>query len=242
MEALVSEATPVPESHTGLIESILCKLPMFARVARAPLHRLARKATLMQAGKDTLLYAHGDPPTGCYALASGLVKLSLRAPDGAQKVLRLVGPGETFAESAVFDQRPQPVTAVALADSALVFLPAQALHDLLQHDHAFARSLPAILSQGIHMLIADIEAYSLCSGMQRIAAFLCSLADPSEPAPARVRLPANKTVIASRLGVTKETFSRLLHDLTGQGLVEVVRRDIVLRDPRRLRELARRGA
>jgi len=229
------------DNNTLKIEEILGKLPMFQHVAAAHLHRLARHAELRRAAKDTLLYEHGDPATGCYALVYGLVKLSLHAPDGAEKVLRLVGPGETFAESVMFHEQPQPVNALVLADSQLVFLPAKALFDLLDHDRTFVRALLASLSQRIHTLIADIEAYSLSSGTQRIAAFLHSLADPSIPAPARVRLPANKTVIASRLGITKETFSRLLHELTVRGLVEVSRREIVLPDPRRLAELARRG-
>jgi CRP-like cAMP-binding protein len=229
----------VSESSIKLVEDVLGKLPMFRRVASAPLHRLARHAQLRRAAKDTLLYERGDPATGCYALVHGLVKLSLCAPDGAEKVLRLVGAGETFAESVMFDQQPQPVNALVLADSQLVFLPAQALYDLLDHDRAFVRALLGSLSQRIHRLIADIEAYSLNSGTQRIAAYLYALADPSGPAPARVRLPANKTVIASRLGITKETFSRLLHELAAQGLVEVSRREIVLPDPRRLAELAR---
>ena len=98
------------------------------------------------------------------------------------------------------------------------------------------------LSRRIHMLIADIEAYSLSSGTQRVAAYLHGLADPPSSSPARVRLPANKTVIASRLGVTKETFSRLLHELSSQGLIEVCQREVVLRDPLRLAQLAQGSA
>jgi CRP-like cAMP-binding protein len=225
------------------IEDILGKLPLFRHVALAQLRRLARRAQLRSVAKDTLLYERGDAANGCYALVSGLVKLSLLAPNGAEKVLRLVGAGETFAESVIFHPQPQPVNALVLADSRVVFLPAQALCDLLEHDRGFARALLASLSQRIHMLIADIESYSLSSGTQRIAAYLHSLAGAPGPAGVcaltRVRLPANKTVIASRLGVTKETFSRLLHELTAQGLVEVSRREIVLRDPPRLAELAR---
>lgn len=227
------------ESSIKQVEDVLGRLPMFRHVAPAQLRKLARRAELRRGAKDSLLYARGDPATGCYALVRGLVKLLLRAPGGAEKVLRLVGPGETFAESAIFDLQPQPVDACVLADSELVFLPAQALYHLLDHDRAFARTLLAGLSGRIHMLIADIEAYSLSSGTQRVAAFLHALADPSAPAPARVRLPANKTVIASRLGITKETFSRLLHELIAQGLVQVSRRDILLCDPPRLAELAR---
>jgi len=227
------------DNNIARIEVVLGRLPMFRHVAPAQLRKLARRAEMRRAARDTLLFARGDAATGCYALVRGLVKLSLRAPGGAEKVLRLIGPGETFAESVMFDAQPQPVDALVLADSELVFLPAPALYNMLDHDRAFARALLAGLSQQIHMLIADIEAYSLSSGTQRIAAFLHALADSSGPAPARVRLPANKTVIASRLGVTKETFSRLLHELIAQGLVEVSRRDILLRDPPRLAELAR---
>jgi CRP-like cAMP-binding protein len=228
----------VPEQSIKLVEDILGKLPMFRHVAPAHLHKLARHAELRRVAKDTVLYKHGDPATGCYALVYGLVKLSLCAPDGSEKVLRLVGAGETFAESVMFHEQPHPVDALALADSQLVFLPAATVFDLLDHDRAFVRTLLASLSQRIHTLIADIEAYSLNTGTQRIAAFLQSLADPSAPSPARVRLPANKTVIASRLGITKETFSRLLHELSAQGMIEVCQREVVLRDPLRLAELA----
>lgn len=226
------------DNNTLKVEDILGKLPIFRHTAPVHLQRLARHAELRHVSRNTFLYQRGDPATGCYALVYGLVKLSLHAPDGAEKVLRLVAAGETFAESVLFDVQPQPVNALVLADSGLLFLPAKALDHLLEHDRAFARALLAGLSKRIHMLIADIEAYSLRSGTQRLAAFLHGLAGPSDPAPVRVRLPANKTVIASRLGITKETLSRLLHELTAQGLVEVLRREIVLRDPRRLAQLA----
>jgi len=53
-----------------------------------------------------------------------------------------------------------------------------------------------------------------------------------------VRLPATKTVIAARLGVTKETFSRLLRELGAMGLIQVRKREITLLDASRLGEVA----
>ncbi len=225
-------------SSIKAVVEILAGLPEFRQVAPARLQQLARHAEMRVAPKDTRLYERGDPSTGCFALVRGLVALTLSAPGATAKVLRLVQPGETFAESVMFDPRPHPVSAIALADSQVVFLPVQAVLELLEHDRTFTRAMLASLSQRIHMLIADIEAYSLASGTQRIAAYLHGLADPPSATPARVRLPANKTVIASRLGVTKETFSRLLHDLSSQGLIEVCQREVVLRDPLRLAQLA----
>lgn len=226
------------EQHPLRILDILGALPMFKQVSAAHLNELARHAELQRIARDTLLYERGDAATGCYALVRGLVKLSLRGPGGAEKVLRLVAPGETFAESVMFHQQPQPVSARVLADSVLLYLPAKSIFDLIDRDRGFVRALLGSLSQRIHTLIGDIEGYTLASGSQRIAAFLQALPHPATAPHSRVRLPANKTVIASRLGITKETFSRLLHELSEQGLIEVCQREIVLRDPKRLAELA----
>jgi CRP-like cAMP-binding protein len=232
----------MPETRPPRIADILAALPMFHHVSHAHLNELARQAEMQRVARDALLYRRGDPAAGCFALVRGMVKLSLLGPGGTEKVLRLVMPGESFAESVMFHQQPQPVDARALADSQVLFLPASALFDLLESDRSFVRALLGSLSQRIHALIGDIQSYTLTSGSQRIAAFLHSLPRVAAGAPARVRLPANKTVIASRLGVTKETFSRLLHELSTQGLIEVCQREIVLRDPKRLTELARGGA
>lgn len=221
------------------LDEVLAGVPMFRHLAAARLRELARQARLHRIAKGTVLYNRGDAAEGCHALLRGLVKLSLRAPGGAEKVLRLVAPGETFGEAAVFGTQPHAVAAVALAASEVVFLPAAALIGVVNRDRAFARALLAELSRGIQTLTADIESYSFATGTQRIAAYLCALAGPSARAPAQVRLPASKTVIASRLGITKETFSRLLHELMALGLVEVSRHDIMLHDPRHLAELAR---
>ena len=232
----------MPENRSAQVEDILANLPIFRQVAGAHLRELGRQTQLRRVAKGVVLFQRGDPATGCYALAYGQVMLSLRAPGGSEKVLRLVAAGESFAESSMFQQTAQPVTARTIADSLLVFVPSGAIFELLDSDPLFARSLLASLSQRIHTLIADIEAYSLNSGTERVAAYLFSLAGTSGPGPARVRLPANKSVIASRLGIAKETFSRLLHELAMRRLVEVRRREVLLLDPSRLAELARGAA
>ena len=91
------------------------------------------------------------------------------------------------------------------------------------------------------MLIWDVEASSLRGGLQRVAAYLDAHVELGEEDVPRVRLPTTKTVIASHLGVTKETFSRLLRELAQLGLIEVARREITLLDRARLGDIARNG-
>ena len=226
---------------TAVLEGVIANLPMFRHAPRQSLAELARHARSQHVHRGTAVCRRGDPMPGFYALAYGLVKLALRTDTGEERVLRLVGPGETFGEAVMFLEKPCPVDAIALSDSLLVMLPAEPVFALLERDPRFARSLIASLSQRMHGLVADVEASSLRSSLQRVAAYLEAHAQTAENHGARVQLPTTKTVIASHLGITKETFSRLLRELAQMGLIRVVRREITLLERDRLAELARNG-
>ncbi len=225
---------------TGLLEGIIANMPMFKQVARQHLAELARHARVQHLRRGATVCRRGEWLTCFFGVAYGHVKLALRADGGEEKVLRLVGPGETFGEALVFRERPNPLDAVALSDTMLVVFPGQAILTLLDRDPNFTRGLLSSFSERIHSMVDEIEASTLLSARQRIAMYLESLA--AESGASRVRLPVTKTVVASRLGVTKETFSRLLRELASQGLITVDKRDIVLRDRPRLAEMARPAA
>jgi CRP-like cAMP-binding protein len=225
---------------TGLLEGVIANMPMFRQVARPNLAELARHARVQHVRRGGTVCRRGEMMNCFFGLAYGLVKLSLRADGGDEKVLRLVGPGETFGEALVFRERPNPLDAVALADTMLVVFPAQAVNALVERDPNFARGLLSALSERMHNMVAEVEASTLLSARQRVVAYLDSLA--ANGSAGRVRLPATKTVIAARLGVTKETFSRLLRELANQGLIAVDKRDIVLRDRARLADIAHPAA
>lgn len=116
----------------------------------------------------------------------------------------------------------------------MIAFPAQPVHALVERDPGFARALLASLSERMHGLVEEIEAGTLLSARQRIASYLLALTASA----GRVRLPVTKTLIASHLGVTKETFSRLLREFADHGLIVVDNRDIELHDRVRLAAVA----
>jgi CRP-like cAMP-binding protein len=93
------------------------------------------------------------------------------------------------------------------------------------------------LALRLHGLVHDLEAYTLRSGTQRVIGYLLrDTSEEGEPqAPVEVALATSKGVLASRLNITREHFSRILHDLSGAGLIEVHGRIIRILDPERLR-------
>jgi CRP/FNR family transcriptional regulator, dissimilatory nitrate respiration regulator len=215
----------------------LAELPIFRRTPRPVLAELAQKSRIQDAPAGAVLARRGERLPGLMVVGYGLVKLTLRG-DG-ERVMRLVGPGETFGEAALFLEQPLQVDVSAVSDTGLIIVPADALLLLFDRDPRFARGLLASLCQRLHAIVADFEAATVHRARERLAAYLGSLAEPGQ---ASAQLPAAKGVIASRLGMTKETFSRLLRAFIDEGLIGVAKREIRLLDRAALDAVARGGA
>lgn len=172
------------------IPQFLRSQPLFVDVDEAALLRLAAECRLATAALgDPVLWA-GQRCDAVFIVARGQVRLYMTAPNGNEKVIELVGPGQSFAEALVFMARPCPVHAQALQDTLLVQVPRQALLQEVQHDAAFAMGMLAGLSRRLHGLVQDVQASALQSGLQRVVGYLLRDVDPDEPGPAVVSLPA----------------------------------------------------
>ncbi len=137
----------------------------------------------------------------------------------------------------MFMDKPYIVMAQTLADSLLLHVSKQVVFSGLEHDAVFARKMLAGLSRRLHGLITDVESYSLQSGTQRVIGYLLRQDEEhaGAAAPYTVTLPTSKAIVASRLNLTPEHFSRILHDLTEAGLIAVEGRDVAIPDVARLR-------
>jgi CRP-like cAMP-binding protein len=128
---------------------------------------------------------------------------------------------------------------VALADSTMAVIPARPLQALLARDLTFANNVARVLAAGLLRLVDELDVSTGRSSAQRLAGYLNSLADPGDDAEScTVVLPATKTAVAARLGITKETMSRLLREMKDLGVIEVTRSRITILDRQRLAGIA----
>jgi CRP-like cAMP-binding protein len=213
-----------------LIAGVLANLPMFWQVAPAELQALAQRCVATHVQRGALITATGAPMAGVYAVAYGSVKLALRNGGPAARVLRLVGPRETFGEAAALLGKPAPYEASALAESKVVVIPTAVLLALIERDARFARGLVMALAERKLEVYRGMHSATLLSGAQRLAAALHDIAGAGTVA----RLPFSKTVLAATLGLKKETLSRLLRQFAADGLIRVERREIAILDRARL--------
>ena len=138
----------------------------------------------------------------------------------------------SFGEALMFMERPYVLFAQALADTLLLYVTRQAVFAEIERDPKFARKMIGGLCQRLHALVSDVESYSLRSGTQRVIGYLlgCDLQATEGAQPVRVALPASKTLIASRLNLTPEHFSRILHELAARKLLDIDGRTVTIPD------------
>jgi len=225
-------------NHKTIATDILANLPLFRQLGADDIARLASGCRELRPRKGEIVFQKGDPSNGFYVVAHGQIKLAFPSAQGAEKVVEIIGPGQSFGEAVMFMEKPYPVFAQALADSLLLHVSKQALFDAIAHDSGFARKMLAGLSIRLHGLIQDVEAYSSLSGAQRLIGYLLQQESGANGA-LEIELPASKQVIASRLNLTPETFSRILHHLTEAGLIRVDGRRIAIPDVEALRRYER---
>lgn len=220
------------------IPAVLRRLPLFHEVSAEQLEHLATATREKRLQKGEMLFQRGDPAKGFYVVVFGQVKLAFSSAQGNEKVVDILGPQQTFGEAVMFMDRPFPVFAQALADSMVLHVSRNAVFELLERDASFARHMLAGLSMRLHALVQDVESLSLRSSAQRLIGYLLQQCGDRDAAEGSVEcdLPASKQVLASRLNLTPETFSRILHDLSSSGLITVQGRHIVIHDLKRLRE------
>ena len=236
-------AHPAPDApactETNRICQLLAHIPLLNGLMPAEIARFARGVREQKADKNEVLFHKGDPCHGFHLLLSGQVKLAFTSAEGHEKVIEIVRPGQSFGEAVMFMDKPYVVMAQALAECKLLHIAKNVVFEEMGRDPHFCRKIIAGLSQRLHLLIADVETYSLRSGRERIVGYLLREEEmDGEPTPrgrVSVRLPTSKGTIASRLNLTQEHFSRILHELTEAGLIEVEGRTIHIIDIEKLR-------
>lgn len=215
----------------------LSVLPLFCNLSDEELARIAQGCQLMRLTRGDMVFRTGEVCDAFYVVILGQVKLYVSAPNGQEKVIEIVGPGRSFAEAMMFLEVPYILNVQSLTDTLLLRVSKKTVLGEIEHDPRFALRMLAGISRRLHGLVQDVEGYALHSGMQRLIGYLLRDVEDTNAANTRavkVSLPVSKATIASRLSLTPEYFSRVLHELEAEGLIAIDKRDVRILDVQRL--------
>jgi CRP-like cAMP-binding protein len=232
-------AASAQRQDSRLTQGLLGHLRLFRQVQARHAARVAAQSRTQRVRRGTVLYRKGEHLPGVIAVSYGSVKLALRRSGGDEKVLGFLSPYDTFGEANVLLDRPCAVDLVALADTMVAVIPPEPMLWLMAQDLAFAHNVACVLGESFLNMLVELQSSVQQNGLQRLAGYLDSLAEPHAGNGGWiVRLPVSKTAVAARLGVTKETMSRLLRELARRSVIAVSRREIIIVDRALLSQIA----
>ncbi|WP_159084513.1 Crp/Fnr family transcriptional regulator [Dongshaea marina] len=221
----------------GLIaENIRQKVPyllglkLFRDLSEQELEILLIPSQIKHFSESAMLLMEGSRPEFICVLLSGQARIYRADENGNEAVTRMLQAGETMFENVLFDERPSAVNGQVIREAEILFIPARAVHKLLEQSQAFAKNLIQILAERTNQMMHRVEQVAIHTASYRLGAYLLGTMKQQQVIDGSFTLQFDKSMIAKYLGMTPETFSRAIANLRKQG-IEVLQQQIVLTEP-----------
>lgn len=220
------------------IHSELRDVYLFETLGDEDLEKIVSTMQVVKLAAKQLLFESGYTARYFYLVRNGQIKLFGLSTDGDEKVMDIVQPGQTFAEAITFmDRNTYPVNAEAIVDSSLYAFSIKTYRQLLENSTGACFHLMANMSRRLRERVSEINSLTLQNATYRLIVFLLDQVPGDVVQAPEIHLTTPKHIIASRLSIKPETFSRILSRLSHMGLISVHAHDVILNDVDGLREL-----
>lgn len=192
-----------------------------------------------------VLFRRGDATPGLHLVESGVVKIYSITPEGEERILSLIGPGEFCGEMGIVDGAPSSAWGQALGRTCFWEVPAMAFERLMLSQPAICLKVCRVLVARVRQAGRQLDETLFLSSRQRVLCQLMRLAEqlgiPEHDGGVRVGVRLTHQEIALLAGTSRETVTRVLSDLTERGLLMTPDRQLVLADLQAIRLLAGAG-
>ena len=212
---------------------LLKQIPYFASVPSAEVQALVGRLREHRYRAGDVIFRRGDRGRGLCIVLRGRVRTSITSVEGREQVLKVFGPGRTFADIPVFDDEPLPADAVAMTDSTVAVLARADLLDLLKRHPQAGLDVIRLFASRLRAYKVMVEDLSHRDVVVRVARLLrdctCGQAGLVEDS-ASVSLRCTQHEIAAMIGSVREVVQRALKTLEHAGLIQMARGEIRIID------------
>ena len=221
-------------------KSLIKQVHLFRVLTDSQLEQVIASTRTIRLQEGERLFDFGQHAERFYFVVSGMLKLFRISEEGNEKIIEILNPGKLFAEAVMFMQHHRyPVNAAALQASTLYGFDNRTFVDLIRNSSDLSLALLGDLSMRLHQRLNEIDDLTLQNATFRVIGYLLDLVPDPRAESAVIELNAPKQAIASRLSITPETFSRILHTIARDGILTIHGKTIGVHSTTRLREFGR---
>jgi len=210
--------------HCALVMQIavpknITQIPLFADLSEQEKSVFLQEGKIRQYSTDQKLFIYGDQIRQFYIVCEGGFQLFRETPDGHEMTSDVVISGDTIGEAEILNSQPtHQFNAVAVKNSTVMEFPIERVREHVKQNGTLTLNLLTMLSRRIHLANLEAEHKSTMSAAQQVVCFLERLCVLRGYDPRGFDLPYSKTLIASRMGMELETFSRALGKIREHGI------------------------
>jgi CRP/FNR family transcriptional regulator, dissimilatory nitrate respiration regulator len=221
------------------IEHILDCCPLFSGMPRDEFNAIVDVCVLKPLAKGEYLFAQGTSSHGFYVVQFGAVRLYRVNGTGREQIIHIARVGESFGEESLFSEKGYIVNASAAENTRVVFLGKAQIFQLLQTQRSLGVRLLQSISNQMRQVVGLLDDLRLKDARTRLLYWLLEhCPERGSHGPQEVSLSTSKNLLASELGMTSETLSRVLADFRQRRLLQVNRRIFRINSPVQLEQLA----
>jgi CRP-like cAMP-binding protein len=220
---------------------LLTRVSYFRVLPSRPRAALARRLRSVAFAPRQRVFEEGAPCEGLWIVMEGRVKISRTSVGGREQVLHVEGPGATLGEVPLFDRAGYVASATAQTAARLLWVPRREIDALYRRHPEVALAIIATMAHRVRAfasLAGDLALRSVRTRLGRLLLDEARRAGRRTSEGLEITLPGTREEIAARIGTVREPLSRALAALARQGVMTVRGRRLLVRDVRRLEEVA----
>ncbi|GMU98720.1 MAG: Crp/Fnr family transcriptional regulator [Ignavibacteriota bacterium] len=217
-------------------------IPLFSELSVQQLRQITSVSKLKRFSKHENLFNEGDIYWGFYILLKGVIKVYKVSLSGKESVVHIVKPFNVFADIPLFEGGNYPVSAQAIEESLVLFVPKEKFLELIKIEPEISMKMLAGFAKRLKSLVNQLDDIASKEVPNRLAKYLLkeikNTGTDRLPEPF-LKLTLPKSTIAGYLGTITETLSRAFKKLQNEEIIRVNGKNIFVTDIKRLKELSK---
>jgi CRP-like cAMP-binding protein len=202
--------------NASYIKGILTQTFLFSHMDEDVLNAFSSSSSIKHVKKGHVLFISEEEASCFYVIKNGWIKLFRESLDGNEAVVDVLNKNHIFGDTSMFENDTYPYSAEVVEDAELVMIPIAMLKKQIERHAPLSLKMLHAMSRFRKQQDIELEHRDLQNAPQRIGCFLLRLCKQNAEGPILLQLPYDKTLLAARLGMKPETFSRALARLRNE--------------------------
>ncbi|WP_348810939.1 Crp/Fnr family transcriptional regulator [Flavobacterium maritimum] len=189
--------------------------------------------------KGEVIFEEGETINGIYCVKDGICKLTKLSPNGKDHIVKLIKKGELLGQRSMISDEPVNLTAVALEDMEVCFIPKTEVMGFFDKNNQFSMNVMKTICGDLKDADDHMVNMAQKTVKERLAETLLYLLDTfGKNDDNTLKVQLSRDELASMIGTATESCIRLLSDFNKLGLIELSGKKIILKDINKLKKIA----